>query len=441
MSMVRLQDLPRDELSHAERLLVQGDLRKWVASLSLKQKIVLKYKWDFWARPDQLLPDRDDIDVFMPLGGRGSGKTKTGAETTHQWARNRKWHLALVGETAAEVRDVMVEGSSGLLATTKPWNPCEYQPSKRRVIWPNTGTWATLYSGDDPDQLRGPNTHKVWVDELAKFRYPQQCWDNIEMLNRMGKHPQIVVTTTPRPLPLIRSLVADVRTLIRKVSTFRNALNLAQTFLNRLLTRYVGTRLGRQELEADILSESDEALWKLQWLERNRVTQFPHLIRTIVGVDPPAGEITECGIVASGVNVDRTDCYTLADDSIAGTPDVWAKQVWATALKVNAHAIYAEQNQGGLMVKSTLNMVRPDDCRIPIELVTASDSKAVRAGPVAMLAEQGRDHHVGTFGLLEDELCNWEPNSKMPSPNRLDAKVWSVFGLGMVGNFREAFAL
>ena len=151
-----------------------------------------------------------------------------------------------------------------------------------------------------------------------------------------------------------------------------------------------------------------------------------------MGVDPPAKDLTECGIVASGCNYDKTDCYTIADDSLAGTPDVWAKQVWATATKCNANLILAEQNQGGLMIEHTLDMARPPDCRIPIELIPATESKAARAGPVAMLAEQGRDHHVGTFGTLEDELCNWEPTGTSPSPNRLDAKVWSVIGLGMI---------
>lgn len=437
---LQLSDVPFDELSHAERLLVSGDLRAFVTNLSPKQKLVLKHKWDFWARPDQLAPTHEDWDVFIPLGGRGSGKTKTGSEIVHQWATNRDWHFALVGETAAETRDVMVEGASGLLRTMKPWNPCDYQPSKRRIVWPKTGAWATLYSGDEPGQLRGPNTHGVWCDEFAKYRYPEDCWDNIEMMNRAGRHPRVIITTTPRPLQILRTLIADEYTVLRKVSTYRNLLNLAESTIRRLFGRYEGTRLGRQELYADILTESEQALWKLRWIEQHRVSSTPHLGYVVVGVDPPAKDLTECGIVCSGRNVDRTDCYTLADDSINGTPDVWAKQVWATATKHNANLILAEQNQGGLMVQHTLETCRPPDCRIPIDLVTASESKAMRAGPVAMLAEQGRDHHVGTFGMLEDELCNWEPTGKDPSPNRLDAKVWSVYGLNLLNSLSRVSA-
>lgn len=425
-----LREVAPEELSPAERLLVQGDLKDFLATLSRKQKVRLHYKWDFWARPDQRLPTDDAWDVFAAISGRGSGKTRTGSEIVHQWAANPKWHFALVGETAAECRDVMVEGKSGLLKTAPPWNPCIYEPSKRRVVWPRTGAWGTLYSGDSPDQLRGPNTHGVWCDELAKYRYPDDVWDNIEMLNRMGEHPRVIVTTTPRPIKLIRTLLADAWTVVRRVATFRNALNLAKTFLRRLIERYVGTRKGRQELYAEVLDDAPGALWERGWIDDGRVVHAPTLDYIAVGVDPPGGDVTECGIVASGIASNYQDSYVLADDSIAGKPEVWAKQVWTTAIAVRANVINAERNHGGLMVQYTLETARPAGCTIPVELVTASQGKQVRAEPAAMLAEQRRLHHVGTFADLEGELCSWEPHSGMKSPNRLDALVWSLVGIG-----------
>ena len=433
-----LTALPLTELSKAEQLLIQGDWQEFLAKLSLKQKLVLRGKWDFWARPDQMTPSGNDWDTFIPLGGRGSGKTRIGAEFSHEQAAIPSSIGALAGATSADIRDFMIRGDSGLLATAKPWNPCEWRPSQRRVEWAN-GSYALCYSGDAPEQGRGPNTDWVWADEFCKWRYPQDLWMNLTLANRRGhkRRPTKVITTTPKPFKFFRELLEKAGTILRKVSTYRNVLNLAPEWFDEIRRWFEGTRLGRQELYADILAQSETALWKLAWIEANRVSQYPHLQRVCVGVDPPGGDITECGIVASGVNYDKTDCYTLADDSIAGTPEVWSKQVWATAIKVNANVILAEQNQGGLMVRRVLDMDRPEDCRIPIELIPATESKAARSGPVAMLAEQGRDHHVGTFGQLEDELTNWEPVGKMESPNRLDAKVWSVYGLGMVPTNRK----
>ena len=431
--MPDLTALPSTELSRAEQLLFTGDYQAFLAQLSAKQKQVLLTKWDFWARPDQLAPRGEDWSTFVPLGGRGSGKTKAGAEFCHEQAAIPGSVGALAGATPADIRDFMIRGDSGLLATQKPWNPCEWRPSLRRVEWKN-GSYALCYSGHEPEQGRGPNTDFVWADEFCKWRYPEGLWHNLTLANRRGhkRSPKKMITTTPKPFKFFREVLEKAGTIVRKVSTFRNLLNLAPEWFDEIQSIFRGTRLGRQELYADILTESDAALWKLAWIEKYRVQSHPILSRVIVGVDPPAGELTECGIVASGCNYDKTDCYTIADDSLSGTPEIWAKQVWATATKVNAHEVLAEQNQGGLMVQHTLDMARPHDCRIPVRLIPATESKAARSGPVAMLAEQGRDHHVGTFGQLEDELTNWEPTGKSPSPNRLDAKVWSVIGLDMV---------
>ena len=756
-----------------------------LAQLSDASCEALLHDWTFWARPEQLPPDNDDWDVFLLLGGRGSGKTRPCAEIIHQWAEHPGWYLALVGETSAEVRDVMLEGESGILATQKPDNPCVYEPSKRRVVWPKTGTWATTFSGDSPDQLRGPNCHGAWVDELClaagtmietqqgtvpiehirpgmqvwtrqglrrvtharmthaaaqvfqlctedgreligtgnhpiwvenkgfiplrnvsscdilrvwdktktyhelssgaasdggswettiktgegnsyiessirphmdlslrasryttktktkqimplriwrdlhgqsissgigraggtqghtknsaknntengpwvrhgnpslvyagnvtktiwekrlghstalifvddsitdnfqpikshgyawnasdtlwpqpgmaehiifvlrpvstggtpvslqssrheglvsvlsapshfaqaiharhavqkpvginssprvrhsvalpgkrpvynleveevpeyfangilthncKFFYPDDTWNNLEMVLRAGEHPRVVVSTTPRPIPLLKSLIASARTVVRRYSTYANIANLAPTFIRRILERYEGTRLGRQELHAEILEDNPDALWSHSLLDATRVAQPPRVFDAVaIGIDPPGGLVTECGIVASGRSPDGQG-YVLADRSTAGRPEQWARAAWAMAewlaetYDVRPWLI-AEKNHGGEMVRSTLEVARPKGCSFRVELVTASQGKVARAEPVVMLYEQGRYHHVGTYPALEDEMTQWTPlDPSLPSPNRLDGLVWSAHGLKLVGTTLE----
>lgn len=377
-----------------------------------------------WARPEQLPPPHEEWDVLLLLGGRGSGKTRPGAELMHQWAAHQGWHLALVGETAAEIRDVMVEGESGVLATQKPWNPCEYEPSKRRVIWPHTGTWATTYSGDSPDQLRGPNCHGAWVDELCKFRYPQATWDNLELVLRAGEHPRVIVSTTPRPLPLLQTLMQDPRTVVRRYSTYANRVNLAPTFLQRILTRYEGTRLGRQELHAEFLDDTLGALWTRDLFEQARCREHPPLTRVVVGVDPHA-TTGETGIIVAGLGENGAG-YVLADYTTGGSPATWATQVVTAYYMYQADRVIAEVNNGGDMVAHTIETI---DRRVPVKKVHASRGKHARAEPVAALYEQGRGHHVGLFAMLEDECCQWVPGDKMASPNRMDALVWAFTDL------------
>ena len=414
-----------------------------LADLSDTACEALLHDWAFWARPEQLPPEDDEWDVFLLLGGRGSGKTRPAAELIHQWAHDLPCgYFALVGETAAEVRDVMLEGESGLLATMKPWNPCEYEPSKRRVVWRN-GSWATCYSGDAPDQLRGPNCYGAWCDELAKYTYAVETWNNLEMVLRAGKHPRVVVSTTPRPIKLLKELIAETRTVVRRYSTYANIANLAPTFIRRILERYEGTRLGRQELHAEILEDNPDALWSHSLLDATRVTQPPRVFDAVaIGIDPPGGLVTECGIVASGRSQDGQG-YVLADRSTAGRPEQWATAAWAMALwlaetyEVRPWLI-AEKNHGGEMVRSTLEVARPKGCSFRVELVTASQGKVARAEPVVMLYEQGRYHHVGTYPALEDEMTQWTPlDPSLPSPNRCDAMVWSAHGLKLVGTTLE----
>lgn len=384
----------------------------------------LWHDWTFWARPEQLPPADDTWDIFLLLGGRGSGKTRPGAELIHQWALNPDWHFALVGETAAEVRDVMVEGESGLLATQKPWNPCGYEPSKRRVVWPQTGAWATTYSGDSPDQLRGPNCHGAWVDELAKFRHPILTWDNLEMVLRAGEHPRAVVSTTPRPIPLLLDLMQAPGTVLRRYSTYANLSNLAPSFIRRILGRYEGTRLGRQELHAEILADVVGALWSRPGLDHTRVHRAPPLARIVVGVDPHAST-GETGIVVAGLGQDGHG-YVLDDRTTGGSPATWASQVVAAYHAHRADRAVAEVNNGGDMVIFTIEAVDPT---VATTKVHASRGKQARAEPVAALYEQGRVHHVGLLAALEDELCTWVPGETAASPNRLDALVWAVTAL------------
>ena len=438
----KIASLPREERA----ALLRG--------IDAKQLDALWHDWAFWARPEQVPPFADPSwDVFLLLGGRGSGKTRPAAEIIHQWAEEIPGgHFALVGQNAAECRDTMAEGESGLLPTAKPWNLCTYEPSKRRITWAN-GSWATFFSGDAPDQLRGPNASGAWVDEFAKFQYPQQCWDNLEMLNRVGKHPRMVVSTTPKPIKPLIDLIADKPfTLTRTYSTYRNQANLAPTYIRRMLARYEGTRLGQQELHAEMLEDNPAALWSRKLLEATRV-QAPHYAHNLlaIGIDPPGGLVTECGIVAALRGVDSHG-YVVADRSLAGKPEAWAKATWDLALwlydeyDVVPHLI-AEKNHGGEMVRATLDTARPQGCLFPVELVTASESKYARAEPVQMLYEQQRFHHVGSFGALESEMCTWSPfdeegdmRKSVRSPNRLDALVWAAYGLKMIGKKKVAQA-
>jgi phage terminase large subunit-like protein len=350
--------------------------------------------------------------------------TRTGAEWVRaevEAGRRGKW--AFVGATSADVRDVMVEGESGILRCASPWCRPHYEPSKRRLTWPN-GATATMFSGDEPDQLRGPNRDGAWGDELAKWKYPQETWDNLEMVLRAGNDPRAVVTTTPRPIPVIRELLTDAQTVVVRGSTYDNAVNLAPSFLQRILTKYEGTRLGRQELHAEILEDNPAALWQRALLEQHRVLKAPTLTRIVVGVDPEvssAEDSAETGIVVAAKGSDGHG-YVLDDCTFRGTPHQWASAAITAYHKWHANLLVAETNQGGEMVRQTIQSV---DATVPYKGVHASHSKQARAEPVAALYEQGRIHHVGTFGELEDQQCQWVAGTG-PSPDRLDALVWAL---------------
>ncbi len=402
-----------------------------IDSLSETQQQELMFAWSAWRRPNQTMPE-GDWRVWLILAGRGFGKTRTGAETIRYLVDLKATrHMALVGRTAADVRDTMVEGESGLLSVYPNDQRPRYEPSKRRVTFHN-GAVATAFSADEPDRLRGPNHDLAWADELAAWRYPE-AWDMLMFGLRIGRMPKVIVTTTPKPTPLIRRLVGteDGSVHITKGSTFDNQANLAPSFLEEVLARYEGTRLGQQELYAEILDDVEGALWHRELLESNRVTERPDLVRIVVAVDPAAGskaENAETGIVVVGLG-ENGQGYVLQDDSLRGTPNDWGRAAVAAYHTFEADRIVAEANQGGDMVSHTLRTVDPD---VSIKMVHASRGKRTRAEPVAALYEQGRVHHLGFHADLEDQLCGWIPDQSA-SPDRLDALVWGVTEL-MLGS-------
>ena len=414
---------------------------QWLASLTEKQKAELKWHWPFWSRPNQRAPE-GDWNTWLVLAGRGFGKTRMGSE----WIRENVcgdtpmapppsgWQrIALVAETAADARDVMVLGDSGILAChPKEFRP-EWSPTNRRLTWPN-GVQAWVYNATEPDQLRGPQHHAGWLDELAKYRYMQETWDQFQFGLRLGTHPQALVTTTPRPLPLIKKLVSDPDTFITRGSTLDNSANLAANTIKQLYDRYGGTRLGRQELEGEILGDIPGALWHRSSIDDNRLKEAPKdLERVLVAVDPAASSnegSDENGIVVVGLARDEDGYargYVLEDASLKGTPEEWASKAVHMYRKWSADKIVAEKNNGGDMVSSVIKSV---DRSVPVKLVHASRGKIVRAEPISALYEQGRVHHVGQFDKLEDQMCIFSVDnirsSSHGSPDRVDALVWGL---------------
>jgi len=370
----------------------------------------------------------------MILSGRGWGKTRTGSE----WIRLKAeqypgCRIALVAETAADARDVMILGDSGLIAIDPNLTEDSWSPTNRRLTWPN-GSQAWVYNGTEPDQLRGPQHHFGWVDELAKFRYMNEAWDQLAFGMRLGIHPQIMITTTPRPLPLIKKLMEDKRTFVTRGSTFDNKANLASSTLRVLEDRYSGTRLGRQELEGEILSDIPGALFRREDIDTGRVYDTPEdLERVIVAVDPAASSnegSDENGIVVVGLARDRDGYargYVLEDASLRGSPEEWARVAVRMYRKWQADKIVAEKNNGGEMVETVIRTV---DRAVPVKLVHATRGKVVRAEPISALYEQHRIHHVGQFDLLEDQMCMFSVdnirNENTGSPDRVDALVWGM---------------
>jgi phage terminase large subunit-like protein len=382
-----------------------------IRGLSREQCTKLLYDWPFWAREEQCEPP-GDWSIWLYLGGRGAGKTRSGAEWVRAQIEAGCGRVALVGATAADTRDVLVEGESGIISTAPSWSRPHYEPSKRRLTWPN-GAMATTYSADEPERLRGPQHDAAWCDELGSWRYPA-AWDMLMFGLRLGQRPRVMVTTTPRPIGLIRGLVQREVSLtnpngdvaITRGSSYRNRANLAPTFFEQIVRKYEGTRLGRQELEAELLEDTPGALWSLGIIDAAREHNIPELSRVVVAIDPAmtSGEdADETGIIVAGRDArNPSHAWVLADVSGRYQPLEWAKTAIKAYHTFKADRIIAEVNNGGEMVGQTLRTVNPE---IPFRPVHASRGKVIRAEPVAALYEQGRVHHVGSFARLEDQMC------------------------------------
>lgn len=361
----------------------------------------------------------------MVLAGRGSGKTRTGAEwIREQVEQNGKTRIALVAPTAADARDVMVEGESGLLSVFPDASRPLYEPSKRRITFRN-GAIATTYSADEPERLRGPQHDCAWCDEIGAWNYPE-AWDMLLFGLRLGQNPRTVVTTTPKPIPLIRTLLKATTTAVVRGSTHENRENLAPEFLADIISRYEGTRLGRQEIHAEVLEDVEGALWTRELIDSRRIASIRarDLQRVVVAIDPAvsSGEDSDdTGIVAAAKGVDGRG-YLLADATCRLSPDGWANRAVALLQEHNGDRIIAEVNNGGDLVE---RVIRTVDARVPYKKVHASRGKITRAEPIAAMYEQGKISHVGTFDKLEDEMATYTGSPGEKSPNRMDALVWA----------------
>lgn len=394
------------------------------------------------ARPEQIAPE-GDWNTWLIMAGRGWGKTRTGAEDVAWFANAHPGsRIAVVAPTYADARDTCVEGDSGLLSIIP--NECirAWNRSLGELILVNDSRFK-LFAAEEPERLRGPQHHRAWCDELGAWRYAE-TWDQVLFGLRLGDNPQAVVTTTPRPNPLMKSLVKRAGTIITRGSTFDNAANLADSALEQLRARYEGTRLGRQELNAELLIDVPGALWTLDILDSNRATSLPDMRRIVVAVDPSGtkGDDTgdDIGIVVAGLGVDGRG-YVLADRTCQLSPEGWARRTIEAYHAFKADRVVAERNFGGAMVEA---VIRAADKKISFKEVVASRGKVARAEPVAALYEQGRISHVGSFPALEDQMCNFTASGYVGegSPDRADALVWAItelmLGKGSIYNIANA---
>jgi phage terminase large subunit-like protein len=465
--------------------ITNGRLSEILNELSADELEFISHDWELWARDEQLAPlliapgdspsgsrppgaldvARDSSNqpgasgrlaereseapikawrVWLLLGGRGSGKTRAGAEWVRSLALSvapgdspsssrppgAETRIALVGKTLADVRNVMIEGQSGLLAIHPQKDRPLFEPSKRRLTWPN-GAIAELFSADEAEALRGPQFTAAWCDELAKWRGAERAWDMLQFALRLGEAPRVCVTTTPRTTKLLKQIIADEATVTVNLATADNATNLAPTFLAEMTRRYAGSAIGRQELLGEIVEDASDGLWRRHWIEEARVENAPEMQRVVVALDPPVTATASsdaCGIVVAGLGVDKR-AYVLADRTIQGrTPELWARAALGAYDDYEADRMVAEVNQGGDLVISVLQQFREN---FPVVKVRATRGKWVRAEPVAALYAEGRVAHVGRFDALEDQMCAFGADGtvKGRSPDRADALVWAITDL------------
>lgn len=412
-------------------LLPESERKKELGGLTDEVAFELLYRWRFWARPKQVAPP-GDWGTWIIRAGRGFGKTRSGSG----WIQERalahpgRW-MALVARTPADAREYMVEGPGGIVKNAHPRDRPNYEPSKRRLTWPN-GSWATIYSDEEPDQLRGFSGDTAWLDEFAKFKNPTATWDNLQfgMREVSSDRPRRLITTTPRPIKILRNLEAMATTVVVTGSSDENKLNLDPSWYNETIESYRGTRLGRQEIDAEILDDAPGALWRRALIEESRHSSegLPDMQRVVVGVDPataaPEDGRAETGIIVVGLGVDGKG-YVLADLSCRLAPDGWAQRAISGLDLYDGDAIVAETNQGGQMVAATIRAVRPTAKVIEVH---ASRGKVVRAEPIAALYELGRVCHVGTHPDLEDQMMMFTPTGLIggTTGDRVDALVWAL---------------
>jgi phage terminase large subunit-like protein len=414
---------------------------EFLKGLSDGALMALPWLFEFWALPHQLPPE-GAWKTWVIMGGRGAGKTRAGAE----WVRaevegarpidpGRSRRVALVGETLDQVREVMVFGESGILACTPPDRRPEWEAGRRRLVWPN-GAVAQIFSAHDPDSLRGPQFDAAWVDELAKWRNGEETWDMLQFALRLGQYPRQVVTTTPRNVGVLKAILRNPSTVVTHAPTEANRAYLAASFFEEVQARYGGTRLGRQELQGELLEEAEGALWTLGRIEAVRERAAPVLDRIVVAVDPPVtghGASDACGIVVAGVEMKGEPrdwrAFVLEDASVAGaSPEGWARAALAAMERHGADRLVAEVNQGGDLVASVIRQIDP---LVPYRAVRATRGKVVRAEPVAALYEQGRVRHLPGLDRLEDQMCRMtvQGYEGRGSPDRVDALVWALHDL------------
>ena len=408
-----------------------------LSELTPHEIIRIQHDWLIWARDDQLPPLEAQCggpwSTWLVLGGRGSGKTRTGAEWVRALALGipdlvaaPARRIALLGETIAQVRSVMIEGVSGILSVHANHERPTLEISRNQLVWPN-GAIAQMFSADDPESLRGPQFDAAWCDELAKWSKPQAAWDNLQFGLRLGEHPQVCVTTTPRPTTLVKDILKDPKTAVSRARTRDNAKHLAPTFLTEITRRYDGTSLGKQELDGEVVDTRVNGLWQRHWLAQGRLTNRPDMNRIVVAVDPPVTSTAgsdSCGIIVAGLTPDNRG-VVLADRTIQGRdPQTWARAAIAAYRDYEADRIIAEVNQGGDLVVMVLKQVDPN---VPVKKAYASRGKWSRAEPIAALYAEGRIHHLGEFPELERQMCDFgiDGLSNGRSPDRLDALVWA----------------
>lgn len=453
--LLELQEIQKTENKSLAQLFVEHypqHLRlKALKGLSPQEQEALMYDWSFHARPSQMIPDTN-WNNWLLLAGRGFGKSRTGAETIrHYIERNEAKRVAFVGPTAASVRDIMIEGESGLLSVFPPNKKPRYIPSKRLIEFHN-GAVGFTYSAEEPEQLRGVQHDLAWIDELCAFRY-METYDQLRFGLRLGNHPRLIITTTPKPIKTIKDIMKDTETFVTRGSTFDNKDNLAPTFIKTVIDKYQGTRLGRQELEGHVLEDNPSALWKRSLLDELRLTidnrqeVLQRLKKVVVAIDPAVtsdADSDETGIVVVGLD-ELGQGYLLEDKSNIYTPAEWAQEAIRLYHQYDANYIVAEVNNGGEMIELTLKTY---DRNIAYKPVRASKGKYARAEPVAALYEQKRIFHVGNYPELEDQLCEYSPDIAKYSPDRLDALVWGftelmlnkVSGAGLIDYYRGAIA-